>query len=138
MSLFNTTVINDNLIPYLEESFGFSGSEVMLDFDYNTSVTDMRKRTTALSGISFTAISLFSVSFLGIMVVCSIGKIIVFLSFHYDKGKKRGTQSKVGLLTNSSEEEYYSGDNSRAENENHKNEVGYNEGLLFGKKRLYA
>ena len=62
MSLFNTTHINDKLVSYLEDSFGFSGSEVMLDFDYNTEVTDMRKRTTALSGISFTVISLLSLS----------------------------------------------------------------------------
>ena len=136
MSLFNTTYINEKLVPYLEDSFGFSGSEVMLDFDYNTEVTDMRKRTTALSGISFTVISLLSLSFLGIMVVCSIGKIIVFLLFHYDRGKKRGNQSKVGLLANSSEEEYFSGDNSEMENDYQKNEVGYNDGLLFGKKSI--
>ena len=130
MTLFNTTLINAKLTDYLYDSFGIIGTEVMLDFSLNTSVTDSRIRSSAFSEVSFFVLSSISILFFGIMVICSIGKIIVFLLFQYDKGMTR-KKRKIGLLANENDE-YYSDEYETIENQ----KLKYNDGLLFGKKTI--
>ena len=130
--MFNSTY-NKPFTEYLSKEMGMDNTSILLDFDYISTLYDRRRKISYFDNVCFSVYTILSLTFVSIMLIASILKIILFFSFQITKRKLKHKNTQVAIIRGASDEDYFS---SSSYSKRSESEVSMSDGLLFGSKTI--